>query len=327
MDERLIQLTASDVVRRSSDGPALGVISGSHFKGGIILMAETFFQRRRFQSPEAPTKSTTGPSVSRVIPALNEAHGLQVILPRVPPLVGQLIVVDGGSTDATVDVVREMTPHATVIRQTGQGKGDALKCGIAAARGEIIVTMDADGSMNPEDIHLFVAELVAGMDFVKGSRVLPRAGSADFTWLRRTGNAALTRFGNLVFGSKYTDLTFGFNAYWRPTIQHLGALADGFEFEIQAALRAASVGMRTSEVPTYEPARLGGVSKLNPLTDGLAILRIILSEASPRKGVKLAMPPAPTAADVRDTAPFAWTPSHESHVHEPAALTSATVRR
>jgi glycosyltransferase involved in cell wall biosynthesis len=284
-------------------------------------MVETFFERRRFDRRSAPTTTsrTTGPSVSLVIPALNEAHGLRVILPRIPPIVGQLIVVDGGSTDATVDVVREMTPHATMILQAGRGKGDALKCGIAAARGEIIVTMDADGSMNPEDIHLFVAELMAGMDFVKGSRALPSAGSADFTWLRRIGNASLTRVGNMVFGSHYTDLTFGFNAYWRPTIRHLGALADGFEFEIQAALRAVSVGMRTSEVPTYEPARVGGASKLNPFTDGLAILRIILSEASPRKGVKLGAPLAPTATGVRGTAPFARTPSHESHSHQPAA--------
>jgi glycosyltransferase involved in cell wall biosynthesis len=257
-------------------------------------MAETFFQRRRSRDSQGSGDEVTTPSVSLVIPALNEAQGLRAILPRVPLVVGQLIVVDGGSTDATVDVVLEMAPNATVIRQSGRGKGDALKCGIAAARGEIIVTMDADGSMNPEDIELFVAQLCAGMDFVKGSRVLPRAGSADFTHLRRIGNAALTHFGNLVFGSHYTDLTFGFNAYWRPTIQHLGELADGFEFEIQAALRAASIGMCTSEVPTYEPARVGGESKLNPFSDGLAILRIILSEASPRKGVKLAQPPTPS---------------------------------
>jgi glycosyltransferase involved in cell wall biosynthesis len=287
-------------------------------------MAETLFQRYRFQGSEAPPGRTAGPSVSLVIPALNEAHGLRAILPRVPSVVGQLIVVDGGSTDETVEVVREITPEATIIRQTGRGKGDALKCGIAAARGEIIVTMDGDGSMNPEDIHRFLAELLAGMDFVKGSRVLPRAGSADFTWLRRIGNAALTRFANLVFGCKYTDLTFGFNAYWRPAIQHLGALADGFEFEIQAALRATSVGMRTSEVPTYEPARLGGASKLNPFTDGLAILRIILSEASPRTGVKLAVSPPPTSTDVGGRFVHAPTPGRESHVREARAPISAT---
>lgn len=262
-------------------------------------MVETFFQQRpiqrhRLTHGRAPLASrSTGPSVSLVIPALNEARGLRAILPRVPPVVDEVIVVDGGSADGTVEVVHETSPHATVIRQAGRGKGDALKCGIAAARGDVIVTMDADGSMNPEDIDLFVASLLDGNDFVKGSRALPGAGSADFTRVRRMGNTALTRVGNLVFGSRYTDSTFGFNAYWRPTIQHLGALADGFEFEIQAALRAASVGMRTSEVPTHEPARLGGESKLNPVTDGLAILRIILSEASPRKGVKLGAPVAP----------------------------------
>jgi glycosyltransferase involved in cell wall biosynthesis len=288
-------------------------------------MAETFFQRRRFQNPYALADGAARMSVSLVIPALNEAHGLRVILPSVPAIVGELIVVDGGSTDATIDVVREMAPHATVIRQTGRGKGNALKCGIAAARGEIIVTMDADGSMNPQDIHRFVADLHAGMDFVKGSRVLPGAGSADFTWLRRMGNTALTRFGNIVFGSRYTDLTYGFNAYWRPTIQHLGALADGFEFEIQAALRAASVGMRTSEVPTYERVRVGGVSKLNPFTDGLAILRIILSEASPRKGVKLAEHSAPTAANIRAPTQFAKTSSTGSHSERPEATTSPAV--
>jgi glycosyltransferase involved in cell wall biosynthesis len=264
-------------------------------------MVETFFQRRPFRlravDGRAEPPSPEGPSISLVIPALNEADGLIHLLPRVPRLVSELIVVDGGSTDGTVRIVREIRPDATVLRQSGKGKGDALKCGIAEARGEIIVTMDADGSMNPEDIPRFVASLLAGHDFVKGSRMLAGGGSADFTRLRRAGNSALTRVGNIIFGSSYTDITFGFNAYWRPTIMHLGELADGFEFEIQAALRAASVGMRTAEVATHEPARVGGVSKLNPLTDGLAILRIILCEASPRKGMKLGAAAAPAMAE------------------------------
>ncbi len=273
-------------------------------KGEGFLMVETFFQRRPRVLGQIRSDDG-GPTVTLVIPALNEADGLSSILPRVPDVVNQLIIVDGGSADATVQVALECRPDALVIQQTGRGKGDALKCGIAAARGEIIVTMDGDGSMSPEDIPLFIDSLLEGHDFVKGSRSLPRAGSDDFTWLRRVGNTALTKAGNLVFGSGYTDLTFGFNAYWRPTIQHLGCLADGFEFEIQAALRAASVGMRTSEVPTYEPARVGGESKLNPLTDGMAILRIIIAEASPRKGVTLGIHNTPMPEPLAEPEIFA----------------------
>src|SRR5277367_2540427 len=150
-------------------------------------MVETFFQQRPMQRRPLIDRRNglpgrrPGPSVSLVIPALNEAGGLRAVLPRVPRIVEELIVIDGGSTDDTVEVVREVSPHAIVIHQTGRGKGDALKCGIAAARGDVIVTMDADGSMNPEDITLFVRSLLAGNDFVKGSRALPGAGSDDFT--------------------------------------------------------------------------------------------------------------------------------------------------
>jgi glycosyltransferase involved in cell wall biosynthesis len=225
--------------------------------------------------------------VSLILPALNEAEGLEVVLPRIPDLVDDVIVVNGPSTDDTVGVVRRLRPDALIVQQQGRGKGNALKSGIAVADGDIIVTMDSDGSMRPEDIPAFIDRLHRGADFVKGSRALPDAGSADFTWLRRTGNDGLTRFANVLFGACYTDITFGFNAYWRATIRHLGRLADGFEFEIQAAVRAVTVGMRTSEVPSLELARVGGVSKLNPFADGTAILRILMQEASPRRAASL----------------------------------------
>ena len=120
-------------------------------------MVETFFQqrpvlraRRRplIQRRTGLQSRSAGPSVSLVIPALNEAAGLRAVLPRVPAIVDELIVVDGGSRDDTVKVVREVSPHAVVIHQTGRGKGDALKCGIAAARGDVIVTMDAEDELD-----------------------------------------------------------------------------------------------------------------------------------------------------------------------------------
>jgi glycosyltransferase involved in cell wall biosynthesis len=221
-------------------------------------------------------------SVTVVIPALNEADGLALILPTIPSLVSELIVVDGGSTDDTVQIIRRMYPSAVRIRQTGRGKGDALKAGLAAATGDIVVTMDADGSMNPDDIVPAVGALLDGCDFVKGSRALDGAGSGDFSPLHRFGNWALTALSNLVFDAGYTDITYGFNAYWRRVMLNADTLSDGFEFEIQAAIRASRSGLMTGEVPCYEAPRAGGASKLSPMRDGWAIARILAVEALPR---------------------------------------------
>lgn len=234
--------------------------------------------------------SHRAPMVSLVIPALNEASGLAEILPRVPERVDEIIVVDGGSSDGTPETILRERPDAVLVRQEGRGKGSALKQGLELSRGDILITMDADGSMNPEDIVAFVDELEHGADFVKGSRSITGAGSDDFTRLRSAGNTGLTHLANVIFGSKYTDITFGFNGYWRSTMEHLGEMADGFQFEIQAALRASALGLNTTEVPTHEPARIGGRSKLSPMRDGWAILKIIMVEAADR--------PAPLASDL-----------------------------
>lgn len=220
--------------------------------------------------------------VSLIIPAYNEARGLRRVLPAVPAWISEVIIVDGGSIDGTCDVVRDTLPRARVVRQTSRGKGGAIKEGIRASRGDIIVTMDGDGSMDPGDILPAVTELMAGADFVKGSRCLDGAGSADFTIIRQLGNTALTRVANVLFHGEWTDITYGFNAYWRAAIAELDPLSDGFQFEIQAAIQAARAGLITAEVATYEAPRVGGKSKLSPLSDGWAILKVILGEARPR---------------------------------------------
>ena len=188
-----------------------------------------------------------------------------------------------------------------IVRQDGHGKGNAIKQGLALARGDIVVTMDADGSMRPEEIPLFVEKLLDGYDFVKGSRELPGAGSNDFTRLRRTGNQGLTWVANRIFGTSYTDITFGYNGYWRLAIRDPRRLADGFEFEIQAAVRAGKAGLRTAEIATYEDARIGGQSKLHPFADGWAILTLILAEAHPRRVTELR-----SVADFYVTQDFEW---------------------
>ena len=91
------------------------------------------------------------PTISIVIPALNESENLPHVLPRIPPEY-EVVLVDGASTDGTMDTARAARPDALLISQEGQGKGDALAAGFAAARGDILVTLDADGSALPEEI-------------------------------------------------------------------------------------------------------------------------------------------------------------------------------
>ncbi len=160
-------------------------------------------------------KENPRPSVSVVMPTLDEARNLPHVIPRLPAWIDELIVVDGYSTDDTVAVAQELFPDVRVIYQSGQGKGDALRCGIEAARADIVVTLDADGSTAPEEIPRFVHALAQGADLAKGSRYLQGGGSDDLTLLRSTGNKGLTLLVNVLFGTRYSDLCYGYNALWR----------------------------------------------------------------------------------------------------------------
>ncbi|MDD2553713.1 MAG: glycosyltransferase family 2 protein, partial [Desulfotomaculaceae bacterium] len=137
---------------------------------------------------------------------LNEEKNLPYVLPRLPKGIDEILIVDGGSTDNTVEVAKKLCPSARVVFQPGKGKGDALRYGIRRARGDIIVMFDADGSMAPEEIPRFVKPLLEGYDFVKGSRFLPGGGTSDMTRHRIFGNWVFTTLTNIFHRTKYTDL-------------------------------------------------------------------------------------------------------------------------
>src|SRR5439155_1081760 len=108
--------------------------------------------------------------ISVVIPARNEAQNLYHVLPGIPPIVSEVILVDGFSTDDTIAIAQQLLPTIQIVKQVGRGKGDALRAGFAACTGDIIVMLDADGSTNPHEIPRFVEALLGGSDFAKGSR-------------------------------------------------------------------------------------------------------------------------------------------------------------
>lgn len=239
--------------------------------------------RRLPAPPETwPLRSYWTPRISVVMPALNEAANLPHVFARLPE-VDELIVVDGGSEDQTAEVAARLWPSARIVEQERHGKGDALRAGFAAATGDIIVMLDADGSTDPAEIPQFVDALIRGADFVKGSRFLADGGSADITPIRRAGARALTGLVNFAFGTDYSDLCYGYNAFWRDCLPHLEITSDGFEVETLLNIKVAKTGLRVAEVPSMEHLRLHGRSNLRVVRDGLRVLRTIIRERARRE--------------------------------------------
>ncbi len=218
------------------------------------------------------------PTVSVVIPAMNEAKNLPHVLPRIPKWVDEVILVDGRSTDDTVEVARRLLPRVRIVHQKGRGKGEALRAGFNTARGEIIVMLDADGSTDPAEIPLFVATLRAGADFAKGSRFVQGGDTADMPLYRNLGNWAFVLFVRFLFGGRYSDLCYGYNAFWARLLPHLHLDGDGFEIETMMNVRALYGGFRIAEVPSVEAIRIHGVSNLRTFPDGWRVLMTILKE-------------------------------------------------
>nr|WP_308204709.1 glycosyltransferase family 2 protein [Frankia sp. R82] len=257
----------------------------------------------------------SGPRVSVVIPAMNEARNLPWLARRMPAGVHELILVDGRSVDDTISVARELWPQVRVLTQTRRGKGNALACGFHAAAGDLIVMIDADGSMDPGEIPYFVAALEAGADYVKGSRFISGGGSSDITRVRALGNQALNRLTNWAHKSAFTDLCYGYNAFWTRILPVLGLdqgspdessqerfWGDGFEVETMINIRAQASGLRIAEVPSYESTRLHGRSNLNAVSDGLRVLRTIAVEYQASRRGQAAGAPRATRLVARQAA-------------------------
>ena len=250
------------------------------------------------------------PTVSIVIPAKNEALNLPHVFSALDVERYEVILVDGDSIDDTVEVARSLCPDITVVGQTRKGKGNALACGFAVAQGDFIVMLDADGSTDPAEIPRFVEALKQGADFAKGSRFMPGAGSSDISRLRQVGNYFLNKIVNLIYGTRYTDLCYGYNAFRRECLSVMdlevgdestdpGAMrwGDGFEVETLINVRIAKAGLVVAEVPSFEHCRHFGDSNLNAFSDGIRVLRTIHAERK-RGARRAARSSATTARDV-----------------------------
>lgn len=220
-------------------------------------------------------------SVGVVIPAKNEEKNLEFLLAKFDKLgYKNILVIDGNSTDRTVDVARCF--GAKVIVQNGRGKGGAVrevlrKCCLDV---DVLVMMDADCSMDPKEIPYYVKSLKSGADVVKGSRFLSGGYTHDMSLLRRFGNMFFMSVVNLLCSTKYTDLCYGFMAFNRHSRKLIAPLLRSQNFEIEAEIfvKSKKLGLNVVEVPSTEYKRKNGKSNLHTFKDGFKILQTILSE-------------------------------------------------
>jgi glycosyltransferase involved in cell wall biosynthesis len=237
--------------------------------------------------------------ISVVIPTLDEARNVGWVLERMPSMVDEVILVDGRSTDGTIEAARAVRPDIRVVLETTPGKGAALRAGFGAARGDIIVMLDADGSMHPSEVPRYVARISEGYDLVKGSRFIAGGGTVDISRVRAAGNFALLACANRMLDRRFTELCYGFMALRRDALPQLGLTADGFEIETQIVACAVRANLRVAEVPSFESARRTGVSNLRTFRDGSRVLRELLRVR--RAPVAVAIPVALTAEPETET--------------------------
>jgi glycosyltransferase involved in cell wall biosynthesis len=233
------------------------------------------------QGAATPLTSVPSPDpvrVSLVIPARNEARNVAWVLGGVPDCVDEILLVDGNSQDATLAMAVHCRPDIRIVHQTENGKGAALRAGFKATTGEIIVMMDADGSMSAEEIPQYLWYLDHGFDFVKGSRFSAGGGSLDITPLRRLGNQALLALVNTLYEAQLSDLCYGFCAFRRCWLDTLQLVADGFEIETEMTVHALRAGLRVTEVPSLELPRRSGRSGLRTFRDGWRVLNTVLRD-------------------------------------------------
>jgi glycosyltransferase involved in cell wall biosynthesis len=232
----------------------------------------------RYLAPYDRAESVLSFTISVVIPTKNEARNIGWVLERIGPIVDEIVIVDGLSNDGTIEAAMGVRPDVLIVRHEVAGKGEAVRAGFAAASGDLVVLLDADGSMDPNEIPSFVEELAAGSDFVKGSRFLPGGGTADITRLRGLGNAGLVRLANLLLGTSYTELCYGYMAFRRSRLEELDLRSSGFEIETEIVVKACRAGLAVREIPSFESPRRYGASNLNTFRDGWRVLRTLVRE-------------------------------------------------
>ncbi|MCK5025083.1 MAG: glycosyltransferase family 2 protein [Nanoarchaeota archaeon] len=213
--------------------------------------------------------------ISVVIPTLNEAENLSLILHDLQEYADEIIVVDGYSKDNTTAIANEF---GCKVFYDNYGKGSAITAGVKESSGDFVITIDADMSHRPMEIKSMLEGLARGYDICMGSRFMEGGGSSDITFVRTIGNKFFVLLVNLLFGGNYTDLCYGYRSFRKSAFDKLDVRSKGFSIETEISIKAAKKKMKVLEVPSFEKARNKGNGKLRTFSDGWKILKVIIKE-------------------------------------------------
>ena len=202
--------------------------------------------------------------ISVIICAKNEEKTIGEVIQKSKPFADEIIVVDGHSKDKTREIARSL--GAKVILDHGKGKGEAIRCGIKEAKGDILVFLDADGSHNPEDIPKLIEPIQKGeADHVTGSRMLGGSDEAHgdlYKFIRMWGSDIITLGINYRFNVRLTDSQNGFRAIRRDVARALNLKENITTIEQEMVIKTLKKGYRMAEVPAHEYARKYGTSSI-----------------------------------------------------------------
>jgi glycosyltransferase involved in cell wall biosynthesis len=217
-------------------------------------------------------------TVSVVIPAHNEAPTIAQVVRDCAantPDLAEVIVVDDGSSDNTSATAAAAGARVVRLDRNG-GKGVALQRGIAAARGDVLIFIDADGQDDPTEIPAMLAAFEPEVDLVLGSRFLGGFQPGAITRLNYLGTRFITGSVNVLFGTKITDPLAGFRAVRSSVFDRVQIEARGYDIEVDLLLRVLNSGGKVAEVPAQRSARSYGSSGLSSVFDGLRIFKRIV---------------------------------------------------
>lgn len=227
------------------------------------------------------TTSSDAAKIGIVIPTRNEEGNLADVLNKLKKIgYENILVIDGNSHDRTREIAREY--GVEVVCQDGKGKGGAVRqvFNNGYIDADAVLLMDADGSMRPDEIPLFLVALKSGADIVKGSRFLKGGYTYDMNLLRRFGNFFFLSLVNLFWWTRYSDICYGFGMFTKDAVREMAPVlkSANFEIETEIFIKAKKLGLKVVEVPSVELRRKHGKSNLNAFRDGFRILQTIIRE-------------------------------------------------